>query len=138
MQRGWVENIDAESTYFDLKWSRNARVPSNLLDWQLYNHFPRNFELSVKWQLYENIKKTDRVTSAKYLKFFPRSYRLDNKGSDEFFENYKAMYTISLLKDYKSNPINFIPFNSSNVPNNTNFAQSGSDMINVYIIVFKR
>ena len=109
LQRGWVENIDAESTYFDLKWSRNARVPSNLLDWQLYNHFPRNFELSVKWQLYENIKKTDRVTSAKYLKFFPRSYRLDNKGSDEFFENYKAMYTISLLKDYKSNPINFIP-----------------------------
>ena len=103
-QRGWVENNDQESNFFDLKWSRNARIPQNLLDWQLYNHFPRNFELSAKWQLYEGIKKTNKVTSTSYLRFFPRSFRLDSKGFDEFFEHYKVIFAISILKDYKINP----------------------------------
>ena len=107
LQRGWIENLDAESTFFDLKWSRNARVPSNLLEWQLYNHFPRNFELSVKWELYENIKRTNAVTNMSYTKFFPRSFRLDNKGKNEFLENYKAIYAISVLKNYKDSPTGY-------------------------------
>lgn len=104
LQRGWVENNDPESQFFDLKWSRNARIPGNLSDWQSYNHFPRNFELSAKWQLYEGIKKTNRTTNTSYLQFFPRSYRLDSKGFDEFFENFKAVFAISLLKSYKISP----------------------------------
>jgi tubulin monoglycylase TTLL3/8 len=104
LQRGWFENLDLESAFFDLKWSRNARIPQNLLDWQLYNHFPRNFELSVKWQLYENLKKSSNSGKNGHLTFFPRSFRLDNKGTDDFFEHYKAIYAISMLKDYKNNP----------------------------------
>lgn len=109
LQRGWVENKDSESTFFDIKWSRNARLPQNLLDWQFYNHFPRNFELSVKWQLYENMKKTSNSRKNGHLTFFPRSFRLDNKGNDDFFEHYKAIFALSLLKDYKDQPHNHIP-----------------------------
>lgn len=100
IQRGWVENEDQESPFFDLKWSRNARIPLNLLDWQLYNHFPRNFELSVKFQLYENLKKPDRSSNFTHLHFLPRSYKLDIKGFDEFFENFKSIFAISMLKSY--------------------------------------
>ena len=106
--RGWIENDDQDSIFFDLKWARNARIPVNLLEWQLFNHFPRNFELSVKWQLYENIKKTNKVTKTKFINFFPRSFRLDSKVLEEFYDNYKAIYTISLLKDYKANPSKYI------------------------------
>lgn len=108
-QRGWVENTDAESIYFDLKWARNARVPSNLFDWQLLNHFPRNFELSIKWQLYENIKLTNKVTKSNYLTFMPRSFRLDSKGSEDFSDCFKAIYAISLLRGFLENPAKFLP-----------------------------
>lgn len=104
LQRGWSENNDQESIYFDLKWARNARVPQNLFDWQLYNHFPRNFELSVKWQLYDNIKIMDKVTKGKYLNCIPRSFRLDSKGTESFLDTYKAIFAISLLRDFISNP----------------------------------
>lgn len=102
-QRGWTENEDQESPFFDLKWSRNARIPLNLLDWQLYNHFPRNFELSAKWQLYENLKKTER-SAFYHLHFFPRSFRLDSKGFEEFFEYFKGIHALSLLKNYVKHP----------------------------------
>lgn len=107
VNRGWTENEDVESPYFDLKWSRNARIPVGLLDWQLYNHFPRNFELSVKWQLYENLKKTER-SPFYHLHFFPRSFKLDSKGFEEFFEYYKATFALSLLKNFLENPAGHI------------------------------
>ena len=108
LARGWVENNDIKSIYFDLKWARNARIPQNIFDWQLYNHFPRNFELSIKWQLYENIKLTNKVTKANYLNFMPRCFKLDSKGTDEFLETFKAIYAVSLLRDYIENPENIM------------------------------
>ncbi|OMJ74302.1 hypothetical protein SteCoe_26789 [Stentor coeruleus] len=109
LQRGWVENSDNESIYFDLKWARNARVPQNMLEWQFYNHFPRNFELSVKWQLYDNIKMTNKVTRANYLTFMPRSFRLDSKGHEDFSETFKANYSVSILKNFMKYPNKYLP-----------------------------
>ena len=108
IQRGWVENTDTESIYFDLKWARNARVPSTIFDWQLLNHFPRNFELSTKWQLYENIKLANKVTKSNYLTFIPRSFRLDSKGSEDFVECFKAIYAVSLLQGFLDNPAKYL------------------------------
>jgi tubulin monoglycylase TTLL3/8 len=104
LQRGWIENADQESIYFDLKWARNARVPSNMLDWQIYNHFPKNFELSVKWQLYENIKKAQSQSKVSYLNYIPRCFRLDSKGTEDFFDTFKAIFAISLLRDFILTP----------------------------------
>jgi tubulin monoglycylase TTLL3/8 len=104
LMRGWFENNDCDSIYFDLKWARNARVPSSLFDWQMINHFPRNFELSVKWQLYENIRLTNRVTKSNYLTFIPRSFRLDSKGSEDFLECFRAIYSVSLLQSFLKSP----------------------------------
>ena len=104
LMRGWFENEDVESIYFDLKWARNARVPSSIFDWQMINHFPRNFELSAKWQLYENIKLANRVTKSNYLTFIPRSFRLDCKGSEDFLECFRAIYAVSLLQSFLESP----------------------------------
>ena len=106
--RGWVENHDQDSFYFDLKWTRNARVPSSLFDWQLYNHFPRNYELSVKWQLYENIKRTNKVTKENCLNFMPISFRLDTKGFEDFCETFKAIFAVSMLKNFLVSPSNHV------------------------------
>jgi hypothetical protein len=104
IQRGWVENPDSESPYFDLKWTRNARIPNNLQDWQMINHFPRNYELSVKWQLYLNIKQGSKNPKTNFLNFMPRCFRLDSRNIEEFFDCFKVTFAVSLLKNYLKNP----------------------------------
>ena len=103
LQRGWIENRDSDSAHYDLKWTRNARVPGTIQEWQLFNHFPRNYELSVKWQLYENIKQGRKNMS--FLSMIPRCFRFDAKGIEEFFECFKVVFAASVVKKFIKNDL---------------------------------
>ena len=68
LDRGWVENSDCNSKNFNLFWASTAKVPPNLQDWQVINHFPRNVEISAKWNFCENIKKAN-TSKSKFMLF---------------------------------------------------------------------
>lgn len=105
LRRGWVENLNNESIFFDLKWARSARVPFGILDWQLFNHFPNNLQLTAKWNLCKNLNKLLQKTgSHSSSSFFPRCFKLNDSGFSDFSEYFKLNFAISLLKDAISNP----------------------------------
>ena len=102
--RGWYQNPDPESNHFDLKYSRCARIPKNLLDWQTLNHFPRNYNLSAKWNLCETIKKNENLTKVNHLSYFPRCFQMENEDLTNFMNTYKLIYSLSIVKRFLINP----------------------------------
>ena len=101
ISRGWHQNKDDASQFFDLKYARKARIPDNLKDWQVLNHFPRNFELSAKWNLAGNMCKKSDKRFLKSEEYFPRCFQMENKGLQIFQVNYKIQYAVSLLKKFE-------------------------------------
>ncbi|OMJ66566.1 hypothetical protein SteCoe_36543 [Stentor coeruleus] len=100
LKRGWVENPNSESIFYDLKWSRSARVPVSINDWQIYNHFPRNLQLTAKWDLCKNLnKQISKPNGKSSLYFFPRCFKLNDKGFQKFAEYYKIVFSTSMLKE---------------------------------------
>ena len=102
--RGWVQNPDSDSLYYDLKYSRNARIPKIIYDWQFLNHFPRNYELTAKWNLCETIKKNEHLTRISCLNYFPRCFQMEKSGYLEFCNTYKLIYCSGFLQDFLKNP----------------------------------
>jgi tubulin monoglycylase TTLL3/8 len=99
LKRGWIENTNSTSIFFDLKYSRNARVPCGIQDWQLFNHFPNNFELTTKWSLAKNLQKDLQKSEKSSLSFFPRCFRLNDSGFQVFSEYFKINFAISIVKE---------------------------------------
>mmetsp|Transcript_19950 Transcript_19950/g.19989 ORF Transcript_19950/g.19989 Transcript_19950/m.19989 type:complete len:88 (-) Transcript_19950:947-1210(-) len=66
----------------------------------MINHFPRNIELAAKWNFCENIKKLPKNTKFNPLKFFPRCFKIGSKENEEFYEHYKALKALGILKSY--------------------------------------
>jgi tubulin monoglycylase TTLL3/8 len=99
-QKGWVENPDIRSLHFNLLWARSAKFPSKLQDWQIINHFPRNFEISAKWNFCENIKKLKHFYDIDHLNFYPRCYRVCSQEIEDFVNMFKLNKAISILKSY--------------------------------------
>ena len=105
LRRGWIENKSHDSIFFDLKWARSARVPSSLADWQLFNHFPRNSQLTAKWNLCKNLnKQISNTTEKSSLGYFPRCYKLNNKGFHRFSNYYKITHAVGILKESIGEP----------------------------------
>lgn len=102
IERGWVENTDQNSLFFNLVWARSAKVPPKLQEDQIINHFPRNFELSCKWNFCENIKKVKKLYDVDHNTFFPRCYRMIGKDYEEFCDMFKTYKALSILKSYSS------------------------------------
>lgn len=99
-ERGWVENPDPDSPFFNLLWARSAKVPIKIKDDQTINHFPKNFELSCKWNFCDNIRKTKKLFDINPNSFFPRCYRMIGKDYDEFCDVFKIYKAISILKTF--------------------------------------
>jgi tubulin monoglycylase TTLL3/8 len=98
--RGWVQNKDDNSVFFDLKYSRKARIPENLKDWQTLNHFPRNFELSAKWNLSFNITKKLSPSFLPHNHYFPRCFQMEGKSLQMFQVHFKVLFAVSMLKKF--------------------------------------
>jgi tubulin monoglycylase TTLL3/8 len=98
IERGWAENPDPQSPYFDLFWARTGCKPAKLQDWQIINHFPNNFELSAKWNLCENLKKLKLFQGIDSDQFFPRCFRIIGKEASEFEIAFKINKAVSIIR----------------------------------------
>ena len=104
-RRGWIENKNRDSVFFDMKWARSARVPNSLADWQLFNHFPRNSQLTTKWNLCKNLnKQICNLADKSSLCYFPRCYKLNDKGFRRFSNYYKILHAVGILKETVCEP----------------------------------
>lgn len=97
---GWEENPDSKSSNFQLLWAKSTKFPLKLEDWQMINHFPKNYEISAKWNLCENLKKFEKTAGVNCDLFYPRSYRLIGGEYEEFRNMFKLSKTIGLLKAF--------------------------------------
>lgn len=115
--RGWYQNPDPDSINFNLKYSRKARIPKNINDWQILNHFPRNYELSAKWNLCDTIKKNENITGINHLNYFPRCFKMEYDGLSDFCNTYKLIFCLGVLKRFIQN-INTPPISKVILCNN--------------------
>lgn len=79
LRRGWVENPDPESPFFDLKWTLRARdaLGENLRDCQTVNHFAGAAAcLTTKAGLLRSLRQIHWQGGPDVDSFFPRCYDL--------------------------------------------------------------
>jgi hypothetical protein len=88
LNRGWVENSDENSSFYNLRWTRSSKLPSDLKEWQMINHFGNIYEISTKKHFCENIKRLHRY-SIDPNTFFPRCFNLSDPTSySKFLDAY--------------------------------------------------
>jgi tubulin monoglycylase TTLL3/8 len=90
--RGWVENPDVFSPFFDVKWTTKLYDIDyqNLEDWQIVNHFDKNQCLTSKYGLTKTIRSIFWNEGLDGDLFYPRCYDLaDLTDFEDFIEDYK-------------------------------------------------
>ena len=102
-ERGWVENKDKTSTWFDFLWTLKQKDIDyeNLRDGQIVNHFRYNGVITTKVGLWRNIHKVIHFSSVDVDSFFPKWYALKDEGEwEEFWEQFKVLKAESILKRF--------------------------------------
>lgn len=99
LARGWVENKDPSSSFFDFIWVRTGKHPITIQDWQIVNHFPNNFEISAKWNFCENVKNL-YLHSINPDTFFPKCFRITSKDIHAFEDSFRLIKAINILKNF--------------------------------------
>lgn len=104
LQRGWVENEEKGSPFWDLKyalWQRDIGNLNDLRDDQVINYFARNSELTSKAGLVSNLYNFCTSDAEGVDSFFPRCYDLKNSVDlAQFSENFKLSKCVSLLRRF--------------------------------------
>lgn len=91
-QRGWVENPDWRSAYFDLKWTLQTKEISfdSLADYQIVNHFQKMTCLTTKIGLCRSLRNLIWYNNVDINQFYPRCYDLsDQQQVEEFTRDFK-------------------------------------------------
>ena len=103
LQRGWKENPDYQSSYFDFKWAqRMDHINLDYLrDEQYINHFKGVEAFSIKNNLLYNLPGLLSSHNINQHLFFPVSYDLyDHNQLNDFIQHFKYLHLISLLQLY--------------------------------------
>eukprot|EP00929_Paragymnodinium_shiwhaense_P048042 TRINITY_DN24351_c0_g1_i1.p1 TRINITY_DN24351_c0_g1~~TRINITY_DN24351_c0_g1_i1.p1 ORF type:complete len:1087 (+),score=381.60 TRINITY_DN24351_c0_g1_i1:130-3390(+) len=75
--RGWVENPDKESRFFDLKFGMGGDIHyESLLAHQIVNHYDKNREITTKSGLTQNLKNSRWFSDADMDEYYPRAFDL--------------------------------------------------------------
>ncbi len=96
-RRGWIENPDQESLFFDLKWClRKLDIDFKNLDSnQIVNHFNGNTKITRKVELCRNLRNLIWFRNVDMFSFFPRCYDLcEINDLDDFIEDFKLTRVI--------------------------------------------
>lgn len=103
-ERGWVENTERRSPFFDLKWTTNEcdLWEGSLDDNQLGNHYPGNGALTTKAGLCKSLKYLAIYGKVDQRVFYPRCYCMDVSGADTktFINDFKISKAEAILKTY--------------------------------------
>lgn len=103
LERGWVENYDKKSNFFDLKWTTKISDINfdTLKPNQIVNHFNNNACLTSKYGICKSLRSIMCPEGIDIDKFFPKAYDLTDLGDFEnFLEVFKWNFCESLLKRY--------------------------------------
>lgn len=101
LQRGWIENKDSSTEFFDLKWSlHSADIKHiNLRQDQLVNHFELASSITTKCGLIKTLKECALASSVDASSFFPRSHELSTEdGMWEFEKDFDMTAALAVLK----------------------------------------
>lgn len=110
LSRGWFQNKDAHSPYFDLKWTNKTMdiEHETLQPWQLANHFTKNVAITTKIGLLKSLNALIWSSDTQSDEIAPRSYDLSSEGElEEFVQDFKLQRAQCILKQ--------IYFNSTGV-----------------------
>lgn len=103
LDRGWVENVDPTSNFYDFKYALSSRnIDYNSIQKNQYvNHFEKNAELTRKVLLSKNLKNLIWFRNVDVNTFFPRCYDLNDAIETECLaDDFKVTKAQSLLKKY--------------------------------------
>lgn len=95
LNRGWVENKDQSSPYYDFKWAIKSKdvIFSEMLNFQLVNHFTKNTLITTKSGLAKSIKNINTFHDVDSSSFFPRCYNLNEQDEmEDFLLEYKFSF----------------------------------------------
>lgn len=106
LSRGWVENPEPESPYFDLKWclrTRSIYVPP-LMKPQIVNHYSgAGACLTTKYGLLESIQHIKWYFDVDVDSFFPRAMKLGTPAEFEALETeFKWCAAAAVLRRFLS------------------------------------
>ena len=103
INRGWVENVDPTSNFFDFKCALSARNVDfySIKKNQFVNHFEKNTELTRKVALSKNLRNLIWFRNIDVNKFYPRCYDLsDINDIENFSDDFKSCKAEAILKRY--------------------------------------
>lgn len=106
LDRGWIENLDPSSIFFDFKFALGGRnIDFRALQKNQYvNHFQRNGEITRKVCLMRNLRNMYWYKAIDVNGFFPRCFDLaDCIDYENFVNDFKATKAESILKLYIEN-----------------------------------
>ena len=101
LERGWFENPDRHSRFFNLKWTIASKHinHSEIEDHQIVNHFSRASSIVTKIGLMKNIRNLKHFANVNIDRFFPRCYDLNDIGDKEDFkDDFRCVRAQQILK----------------------------------------
>jgi len=103
LKRGWVENEDPNSPFWDFKYAirkkdLNIDLNDPQLDNKVVNYFSRNQEYTTKIRLCRNLENLVFLEDVTADTIVPRTYDLSSPGEVEaFVEHFKTNHCVSIL-----------------------------------------
>jgi len=81
LERGWVENPDANSPCFDLKFALQGREIEykNIKDFQLVNHYEKNIAITTKLGLTKTLRNSVWINDLSEDSFYPSCFDLNDE-----------------------------------------------------------
>ncbi|CAM9140398.1 unnamed protein product [Ectocarpus fasciculatus] len=101
VERGWTQNHDRDSPFFDLKWTLHSQDirTTDIEPWQLCNHFFKNVAITTKAGLLGNLRNLKWFADCDCSEILPRGYDLSiDTDVLAFLDDYCATAAESLLK----------------------------------------
>ena len=103
LSRGWVENPDQTSPFYDFKWAIKSKdiIFSEMWEFQLVNHFSKNTTITTKSGLASCLRNINTFHDIHPDSFFPRCYNFNE--ADEL-EDFQFEYRYSYVGAESSRP----------------------------------
>ena len=102
-ERGWVENPDHFSPFFDFKWCSKVRDIdyTNLTEYQIVNHFEKNSTITTKAGLAKQLKNLKWYQKVGCDDFYPACHcQNEDYGIEEFRADFRQYKAVSILKTH--------------------------------------